>query len=70
VGRARYVLLLHISWLHPWKAPGAALVRSAATDRMVVALQVCGLDPPFAGGGNLYETGKNAHLGTGEIIAP
>jgi UDP-N-acetylmuramate--alanine ligase len=37
---------------------------------MVVALQVCGLDPPFAGGGNLYETGKNAHLGTGEIIAP
>jgi UDP-N-acetylmuramate--alanine ligase len=32
-----------------------------------VGAQACGVDPSFAIGGNLYESGKNAHLGTGEL---
>ena len=41
--------------------------KTSTTSLLVVAAQACGVDPSFAIGGNLYETGKNAHLGTGEI---
>jgi UDP-N-acetylmuramate--alanine ligase len=41
--------------------------KTSATSLLVVAAQACGADPSFAIGGNLYETGKNAHLGTGEL---
>jgi UDP-N-acetylmuramate--alanine ligase len=41
--------------------------KTSATSLLVVAAQACGTDPSFAIGGNLYETGKNAHLGTGDF---
>jgi len=41
--------------------------KTSTTSLLVVALQACGMDPSFAIGGNLYETGKNAHLGTGDV---
>jgi UDP-N-acetylmuramate--alanine ligase len=41
--------------------------KTSTTSLLVVAAQACGVDPSFAIGGNLYETGKNAHLGTGEL---
>jgi len=41
--------------------------KTTTTSMLTVAVQACGLDPSFAIGGNLYETGLNAHLGTGEL---
>jgi UDP-N-acetylmuramate--alanine ligase len=41
--------------------------KTSTTSLLVVAAQACGTDPSFAIGGNLYETGKNAHLGTGPL---
>jgi UDP-N-acetylmuramate--alanine ligase len=41
--------------------------KTSTTSLLVVAAQACGADPSFAIGGNLYETGKNAHLGTGPL---
>ncbi len=39
--------------------------KTTTTSLLTVAAQACGLDPSFAIGGNLYETGRNAHLGSG-----
>lgn len=39
--------------------------KTSTTSLLVVAAQACAADPSFAIGGNLYETGKNAHLGSG-----
>jgi UDP-N-acetylmuramate--alanine ligase len=39
--------------------------KTSTTSLLTVGAQACGVDPSFAIGGNLYETGKNAHLGTG-----
>ncbi len=41
--------------------------KTSTTSLLVVAAQACGVDPSFAIGGNLYESGRNAHLGTGDI---
>ena len=41
--------------------------KTSTTSLLVVAAQACGVDPSFAIGGNLYESGKNAHLGTGTL---
>jgi UDP-N-acetylmuramate--alanine ligase len=41
--------------------------KTSTTSLLVVAAQACGADPSFAIGGNLYETGKNAHLGSGDF---
>ena len=41
--------------------------KTSTTSLLTVAAQACGVDPSFAIGGNLYETGKNAHLGTGDV---
>jgi len=41
--------------------------KTSTTSLLVVAAQACGADPSFAIGGNLYETGRNAHLGSGEF---
>jgi UDP-N-acetylmuramate--alanine ligase len=41
--------------------------KTSTTSLLVVAAQACGADPAFAIGGNLYETGKNAHLGSGPL---
>ena len=41
--------------------------KTTTTSMLTVAVQACGLDPSFAIGGSLYETGLNAHLGSGEL---
>jgi UDP-N-acetylmuramate--alanine ligase len=41
--------------------------KTTTTSLLTVGVQACGLDPSFAIGGNIYETGLNAHLGTGEL---
>ena len=41
--------------------------KTSTTSLLVVAAQACGVDPSFAIGGNLYETSKNAHLGSGPV---
>jgi UDP-N-acetylmuramate--alanine ligase len=42
--------------------------KTTTTSMLTVALQHAGLDPSFAIGGNLNETGANAHDGTGSIF--
>jgi UDP-N-acetylmuramate--alanine ligase len=42
--------------------------KTTTTSMLTVALQHCGADPSFAIGGNLNESGANAHNGTGEIF--
>lgn len=42
--------------------------KTSTTSIAVVALQHCGLDPSFAVGGELNESGTNAHHGTGGIF--
>ena len=41
--------------------------KTTTTSLLTVGAQACGVDPSFAIGGNLYETGRNAHLGSGEL---
>jgi len=41
--------------------------KTTTTSLLTVAAQASGLDPSFAIGGNLYETGVNAHFGSGEL---
>ena len=41
--------------------------KTTTTSLLTVGAQACGVDPSFAIGGNLYETGMNAHLGTGDL---
>ncbi|GAC70033.1 UDP-N-acetylmuramate--L-alanine ligase [Gordonia soli NBRC 108243] len=42
--------------------------KTSTTSLAVVALQFCGLDPSFAVGGELNESGTNAHHGSGDIF--
>jgi UDP-N-acetylmuramate--alanine ligase len=42
--------------------------KTSTTSMLTVALQHCGLDPSFAIGGDLNESGSNAHHGGGEIF--
>jgi UDP-N-acetylmuramate--alanine ligase len=42
--------------------------KTTTTSMLTVALQHCGADPSFAIGGNLNESGSNAHDGTGEFF--
>lgn len=42
--------------------------KTTTTSMLTVALQHCGADPSFAIGGELNETGSNAHDGTGEFF--
>ncbi len=42
--------------------------KTTTTSLVTVAAQAGGLDPSFAIGGNLFETGRNAHYGTGEYV--
>lgn len=42
--------------------------KTTTTSMMTVALQHCGADPSFAIGGNLNESGANAHDGSGDIF--
>ena len=40
--------------------------KTTTTSLLTIALQAGGLDPSFAIGGTLHETGRNAHFGSGE----
>ena len=42
--------------------------KTTTTSLLTVALQRCGADPSFAIGGELNETGSNAHDGSGELF--
>ncbi len=42
--------------------------KTTTTSMLTVALQHCGADPSFAIGGNLNESGSNAHDGTGGLF--
>ncbi|MHB1740443.1 MAG: UDP-N-acetylmuramate--L-alanine ligase [Actinomycetes bacterium] len=42
--------------------------KTTTTSMLTVALQHCGADPSFAIGGNLSDTGLNAHEGTGDVF--
>ncbi len=42
--------------------------KTTTTSLLTVALQYCGVDPSFAIGGNLNESGANAHNGTGDVF--
>jgi UDP-N-acetylmuramate--alanine ligase len=42
--------------------------KTTTTSMLTVALQHCGVDPSFAIGSELNESGSNAHLGTGEVF--
>jgi UDP-N-acetylmuramate--alanine ligase len=42
--------------------------KSTTTSLLTVAAQACGLDPSFAVGANLYESGLNGHSGTGDLF--
>jgi UDP-N-acetylmuramate--alanine ligase len=42
--------------------------KTTTTSMLTVALQHCGVDPSFAIGSELNESGSNAHLGSGEVF--
>ncbi|MEY2635322.1 MAG: hypothetical protein RIS75_1262 [Actinomycetota bacterium] len=42
--------------------------KTTTTSMLTIALQHCGVDPSFAIGSELNETGSNAHLGAGEVF--
>ena len=42
--------------------------KTTTTSMLTVALQHCGADPSFAIGGNLNESGANAHDGSGDVF--
>ncbi len=42
--------------------------KTSTTSMSVVALQHCGVDPSFAVGGELNESGTNAHHGSGDVF--
>jgi len=41
--------------------------KTTTTSLLTVGAQACGVDPSFAIGGSLYESGRNAHLGSGDL---
>jgi UDP-N-acetylmuramate--alanine ligase len=42
--------------------------KTSTTSMLTVAVQACGVDPSFAIGGNLNESGSNAHSGEGDVF--
>jgi UDP-N-acetylmuramate--alanine ligase len=42
--------------------------KTSTTSMLTVAVQTCGADPSFAIGGDLNESGSNAHSGTGDVF--
>ncbi len=49
-------------------AVGGTHGKTTTTSLLTVALQHCGADPSFAIGGNLNESGSNAHNGSGDVF--
>ena len=42
--------------------------KTSTTSMLTVAVQACGVDPSFAIGGDLNESGSNAHAGKGDVF--
>lgn len=42
--------------------------KTTTTSMLTVILQACGVDPSFAIGSELHDSGSNAHLGTGDAF--
>jgi UDP-N-acetylmuramate--alanine ligase len=42
--------------------------KTSTTSMLTVAVQACGVDPSFAIGGDLNESGSNAHAGEGDVF--
>ena len=42
--------------------------KTSTTSMLTVAVQACGVDPSFAIGGDLNESGSNAHAGLGDVF--
>jgi UDP-N-acetylmuramate--alanine ligase len=42
--------------------------KTSTTSMLTVAVQACGVDPSFAIGGDLNESGSNAHAGQGDVF--
>lgn len=42
--------------------------KTSTTSMLTVAVQACSVDPSFAIGGDLNESGSNAHAGTGDVF--
>ncbi len=42
--------------------------KTSTTSMLTVAIQACGADPSFAIGGDLNESGSNAHSGSGDVF--
>jgi UDP-N-acetylmuramate--alanine ligase len=42
--------------------------KTSTTSMLTVAVQACGVDPSFAVGGDLNESGSNAHAGEGDVF--
>ncbi|KQS59690.1 UDP-N-acetylmuramate--alanine ligase [Geodermatophilus sp. Leaf369] len=42
--------------------------KTSTTSMLTVAVQACGADPSFAIGGDLNESGSNAHAGSGDVF--
>ncbi|MGZ4656481.1 MAG: UDP-N-acetylmuramate--L-alanine ligase [Blastococcus sp.] len=42
--------------------------KTSTTSMLTVAVQTCGVDPSFAIGGDLNESGSNAHAGSGDVF--
>jgi UDP-N-acetylmuramate--alanine ligase len=42
--------------------------KTSTTSMLTVAVQTCGVDPSFAIGGDLNESGSNAHAGEGDVF--
>ena len=42
--------------------------KTSTTSMLTVAVQACGVDPSFAIGGTLNESGSNAHAGQGDVF--
>jgi UDP-N-acetylmuramate--alanine ligase len=73
--RARGITVLHRSAALAQLMTGHRVVcvagthgKTSTTSMLTVALRQCGLDPSFAIGGDLTESGANAHHGTGGLF--
>jgi UDP-N-acetylmuramate--alanine ligase len=59
-----------VSLMRGYRSVGVAGThgKTTTTSMLTVALQHCGLDPSFAVGGNLVNSGANAHHGSGDVF--
>ena len=64
----RAVMLAELMRLKRGIAVAGTHGKTTTTSMVTIALQHCGVDPSFAIGSELAESGSNAHLGSGQIF--